>query len=72
MDKILIKLAYKILNKYNSNPTQIEKDRFFFYNNKLFSIVQFKYEEGLDRVTSLDITAYEIQFLNNQLYDKNK
>lgn len=60
MKKLLIKLAYKIFEKYNINPIKIEKDKIFLFNGKFFTIVNFTYDEGIDRITSLNLTAYEM------------
>lgn len=67
MKNILIKIAFKILNKYNINLIQVEKDKLFLFNNMFFKIVCITYDKSIDALASLKLEAYEVS-----LNDKNK
>lgn len=67
MKSILIKIAFKILNKYNVNSVQVDKDKLFLFNNRFFKIVYITYDKRIDALASLKLEAYEVS-----LNDKNK
>lgn len=58
MKKFLLWLANKIYAKYEI--TKADTEKLFSFNNKIFKIVSVTYDSGIDRVTTIEIKAYEL------------
>lgn len=66
MKKFLLWLANKIYAKYEI--TKADTEKLFSFNNKIFKIISVRYDSGIDRVTSIEIKAYDVSYCLKNRY----
>jgi hypothetical protein len=71
MKKLLLKLAYCILNRYKQNPRNIDLGEDIFVLGGRFRILRYTVNKVVDGVAELEIQAVEVSELSEVLYGRN-
>ena len=71
MKKLLLKLAYGILNRYKENPRNIDLGEDIFVLGGRFRTCRYSVNKVVDGFAELEIHAVEVSEISEVLYGRN-